>query len=166
MTKEEYINLFQKYHSWVVTECQNAPWVTKEDAEDISMQLFSALWENLNNINSTTVKTYLIRSARNKCTDQLRRKKFFNAYKKHTDTPYSEESLNKIEDRDLASIIQSIIETLPPKQRTLITLTHLHQYSREEICLALNTNPFTARNGLHLGLNNLRKRLLKHKITK
>lgn len=167
MSKEEYINLFHEYYHWVIKDCQNSPAISKEDAEDIAMQLFMYIWNNLPNINKSTVKTFLIRSARNKCIDYLRRNKQFQLYIKNNNTTnQAQDELKSIEKRNLLSRIRSVIETLPPKQQEIIKLTYLHGNTREEVSSKLNTNPITVRNGLHQGMNNLRKELLKHKITK
>lgn len=166
MSKEEYINLFHEYYHWVVKDCQNVHSISREDAEDIAMQLFMQLWDNLPNIKKDTVKTYLIKSARNKCVDQLRRIESFTLYEKSYDKVQIQDELNSIEKKDLLDKICSILNTLPPKQQQLIKLTYLHDNTREEVSITLNTNPLTVRNGLHQGMQNLRKKLLKHKIIK
>lgn len=165
MTQTEYINLFKEYHEWVIYYCKNVMNLHKEDAEDITMQLFSTLWDNLINIKTSTVKTYLITSAKNKCIDHLRRTKLLNDYSKHGSHINTDDELKKIERRSLISSIHSVIETLPPKQQKIIKLTYLYDNTREEVSSALNTNQFTVRNGLHQGMTNLRNKLKKQNIT-
>jgi len=167
MTTEEYINLFNEYYRWVINECKNVMNLSKEDAEDITMQLFMQLWDNLPSINKSTVKTLLTKSARNKCIDHLRQKKLHVAYVKKNDN-YSpiEDELKKIEKKNLISHIQSIIETLPSKQQKIIKLTYLHDYTRIEVSSELKTNPLTIRNGLQQGMKNLKNKLNKQNITR
>lgn len=125
--KKEFLPYHQKLYRIAYRILQDV-----ENAEDMVQDTYIKLWNNRDNmsgVNST--EAYAIIILRNTCLDYLKKK-----HEYHTDYDMNmpeETSLSKqIEQRDEASLLNSLVDKLPEKQR-LVMLKHLDGYSDDEI---------------------------------
>jgi RNA polymerase sigma factor (sigma-70 family) len=129
-----------------------------DQACDILQQVFLQLYISLPNLRTgDPLKAWLFQVARNRCLDELRRKRAIHfselesvndddelsplAAMPDTD-PLPEEW---VERRDLRECLQKAIQTLPPKFRSVVLLRYAAQLSFSEIGQVLNMPEATAK---------------------
>lgn len=129
-----------------------------DQACDILQQVFLQLYISLPNLRTgDPLKAWLFQVARNRCLDELRRKRAIHfselevvndddelsplAAMPDTD-PLPEELAER---RDLRECLQKAIQTLPPKFRSVVLLRYAAQLSFSEIGQVLNMPEATAK---------------------
>jgi RNA polymerase sigma factor (sigma-70 family) len=129
-----------------------------DQACDILQQVFLQLYLSLPNLRTgDPLKAWLFQVARNRCLDELRRKRaiHFSELELVTDDdelsplaampdtdPLPEELAER---RDLRECLQKAIQTLPPKFRSVVLLRYAAQLSFSEIGQVLNMPEATAK---------------------
>src|SRR5947209_12743689 len=129
-----------------------------DQACDISQQVFLQLYISLPTLRTgDPLKAWLFQVARNRCLDELRRKRtiHFSELESTTDedelsplaampdtSPLPEEVAER---RDLQDCLQRAIQALPPKFRSVVLLRYAAQLSFSEIGQALNMPEATAK---------------------
>jgi len=127
-------------------------------ASDILQQVFTQLYISLPNLRTgEPLKAWLFQVARNRCLDELRRKRLIHF--SELQAPGEEEELSPLaiipdtgplpeeiaERHDLQSILQRAIDALPPKFRAVVLLRYAAQLSFAEIGQALQMPEATAK---------------------
>lgn len=134
-------------------------------AEDMVQDIFAKVWQRRGQLEDiTNFSAYLFRMAQNHAIDQLRRlsrESAFLASLAGSESPSSspEDSLLK---KEVLSLIQQAIETLPPRQKEIY---HLHQQQglkHEEIAIRLGLSISTVQNHMFRALENIRTYLNAH----
>lgn len=129
-----------------------------DQACDILQQVLLQLYLSLSTLRtSKPLKSWLFQVARNRCLDELRRRRMihFSDFEVGNDeeeysalftipdnSPQPEELA---EHRDVQQRLQQAIQTLPPKFRTIVLLRYLSQLSFSEIGEALSIPEATAK---------------------
>ena len=129
-----------------------------DQACDISQQVFLQLYISLPTLRTgDPLRAWLFQVARNRCLDELRRKRtiHFSELESTTDedelsplaampdtSPLPEELAER---RDLQDCLQRAIQALPPKFRSVVLLRYAAQLSFSEIGQALNMPEATAK---------------------
>ena len=129
-----------------------------DSASDILQQVFTQLYISLPNLRTgEPLKAWLFRVARNRCLDELRRKRVVHF--SELQTPGEDEDLSPLaiipdtsplpediaERHDLQHILQEAIDGLPPKFRAVVLLRYAGQLSFSEIGRALEMPEATAK---------------------
>lgn len=125
---------------------------------DVSQHVFLQLYTSLPNLRTgEPLKAWLFQVARNRCLDELRRKRslHFSELEASNDDddlsplaiipdgqPLPEE---QAEHRDLQQALRQAIDTLPPKFRSVVLLRYASQLSFSEIGKTLNMPEATAK---------------------
>ncbi len=127
-------------------------------ASDILQQVFTQLYISLPKLRTgEPLKAWLFQVARNRCLDELRRKRVVHF--SELQTAYEEEDLSPLsiipdtsplpediaERHDLQHILQGAIAELPPKFRAVVLLRYASQLSFSEIGRALQMPEATAK---------------------
>jgi RNA polymerase sigma-70 factor (ECF subfamily) len=128
---------------------------SKEQAEDIMQETFFKLWQNRAKIREGNVLPWLLRVATNASLSLWRKKREF---------PLEEAPLLKSRELDPeeAATYREILEELnklPKRQRAVLTLRLLWDYSEEETAKILGVPPGTVRSNLFKARENLRKKI-------
>lgn len=129
-----------------------------DQASDILQQVFLQLYISLPNLRTgEPLKAWLFQVARNRCLDELRKKRaiHFSDLESSTDEddvsplaampdtgPLPEEVAER---HDLQACLQKAIEALPPKFRSVVLLRYASQLSFSEIGHVLNMPEATAK---------------------
>jgi RNA polymerase sigma-70 factor (ECF subfamily) len=127
-------------------------------ASDILQQVFTQLYVSLPNLRTgEPLKAWLFRVARNRCLDELRRKRV--THFSELQTPGEDEDLSLLttipdtsplpeevaEHHDLQNLLQQAIASLPPKLRAVVLLRYSEQLSFAEIGRTLEMPEATAK---------------------
>jgi RNA polymerase sigma factor (sigma-70 family) len=127
-------------------------------ASDILQQVFTQLYISLPNLRTgEPLKAWLFQVARNRCLDELRRKRIIHF--SELQTPGEDDELSPLaiipdtgplpeeiaERHDLQHILQRAIDALPPKFRAVVLLRYASQLSFSEIGQVLQMPEATAK---------------------
>ena len=137
-----------------------------EDAEDITQEVFIRFWKNLSSVSQPAHKSWLLKTARNACIDQLRRRK---RLKPVTIPEQNENSLDTIPDENAkapddtyleaerAEALSKMIVRLPENFREILVMHDIQGMPLKTIAESVQMPLNTVKVYLHRG----RKRLLK-----
>ncbi len=140
--------------------------ISKDSAEDATQDIYLKLWSNKEKLkNYNNVEAFAMTMTRNHCLDVLKLKSSSNLKIIHNNYKDNSQNLDRqIEVEDSVSIIHQLIANLPTKQKMIIQLRDVEQYSFEEIGKILEIQPTAVRVGLSRARKTIRTQLLnKHK---
>ena len=135
--KDAFEFLVKKYKNLVYSIALNTL-VNKNDASDVTQEVFLKAWANLSSYNPEfTFKTWIAKITVNHCINLN--------YKSRRMTAWDDEEMEKIttdeDDPEKAALdterrndIRNAIDSLPEKYRIIVQLYHQHSLSYEEIC--------------------------------
>lgn len=120
----------------------------KQDAEDISQEVFIKALTNLNKFNrNSTISTWLYRITVNHCKNFLLKKKikniftYSNSLEEFYDVPnYDLNAQDKLENDEFKQLFQNKLNDLPEKQRETFALRYFEELPYEEISKILGTS--------------------------
>jgi RNA polymerase sigma-70 factor (family 1) len=109
--------------------------------EEIVQDLFTTLWDKRPTLSINNVDAFIFTCIRNKAINyiesQLVRRKYWDYYKAFI--PQQEESTRRaVEFAELMRAVESCVETLPEKSRSVFRLSRLEGVSNREIAERLN----------------------------
>lgn len=138
--------------------------ISQDAAEDVTQDVLLKLW-----LNRTKVKTYnnveafAMTMVKNKCLDELKLKNAQNLKIVHANYKDNSSDLTtETETKDSISIIEKLINELPKKQRSIIQLRDVEQYTFEEIGKILEMNQTAIRVSLSRARKTIRQKLIKY----
>lgn len=138
--------------------------ISQDAAEDVTQDVLLKLW-----LNRTKVKTYnnveafAMTMVKNKCLDELKLKNAQNLKIVHANNKDNSSDLTtETETKDSISIIEKLINELPKKQRSIIQLRDVEQYTFEEIGKILEMNQTAIRVSLSRARKTIRQKLIKY----
>ena len=106
-----------------------------EDAEDVAQEVLLKLWDQRDKLeNIHNLEAYAMRMVRNMSINRLeapRRKQESIEDSALTDEKAS--PLKSVEDKDLLTLMQSIIQGLPENQRVVVQLRSIEGYTLSEV---------------------------------
>ena len=146
-------------------------WVGEADAEDLTQEVFLRVYRALPSFRSNSkFSTWIYTIARNLCLSELRKRGSRGEQlslddqgeeKIHWLLPESQEGLaERIEKEDIAGKVRELVERLPVKYRTVLTLFYLNQVRYEEIAEIMELPLGTVKTYIHRGRLALRNLIL------
>ena len=167
--------LVNKYQSLVLNTCFHFTH-NKNDAEDITQEVFIKVYESIKNFNyQSKLSTWLYRIAVNKSLNFIRDNKkreifsriesVFNKntkYEEQIEAPTSiiEEESDSIKLQRL-TILRASIQLLPENQKTAFILHNYEEISYQEIAEIMNTSLASVEGLIHRAKINVQKNILK-----
>lgn len=155
---ESYSILFSKYYKNLVlfagTIIQD-----KTVCEDIVQNIFLKLWNDRKElIIETSLKSYLLRSVRNSCLDQLRHKKIVESYALKFFLSFDDfdSTENYVFYSDLQQHLKDAISNLPEKQRETFIMSRFKDMKYKEIAETLNISERAVEDRISKALAQLR----------
>ena len=157
MTRKEYNIAVDTYSGrlfgYVLKCLQNS-----EDASDIVQDVFERLWNHRKNVESEKVKAWLFTTAHNALINFAKKKARMDLYGDNLP-----ERIQQAENRfEMKEIVDMVIDTLPPLQKSILLLRDLEGYHYDEIgeMLSLSSSQvkvylFRARKKIKLQLKDL-----------
>ncbi len=131
---------------------------SREDAQEVAQDVFITLHRKLDTYRfESSLKTWIYRIAFNLSMNRLQKRKREEGpllpYEEAVKNPKTEEYFKKSEEEKLVAsdqqdMIQDMLETLAPDQKTCLVLRSIEGLSYEEIAAATNTNINTVRSRL------------------
>lgn len=132
--------------------------------EELLQSVFVSLWDHRKSLNeSLPVSSYIYRCASNKIYDYLRQKYAHNKYVEHQKINAVNEENNTINDiyfNDLKESIDSIVDTLPPRQKNIFFLSRYRYLNNKEIAKQLNISVRTVETQIYKVIKTIRKKLM------
>lgn len=128
-------------------------------AEEVVQNLFVKIWEKRNTFEiEISVKNYLFRSVRNQCINLIQHEKVkqLHAQKIREALFADEASESYFLEAEMASKIESVIETLPEKRREIFRLSREEGLKYREIAEKLEISVKTVETQMGLALRALR----------
>lgn len=129
--------------------------------EDAVHDLFVRLWTSKERLsNPPSVKNYLFKSMRNILLRKMKREEKFTdidgqEYPLSFSISYGNETIKRVEDRELQVKIRAFIDTLPSRQQEIIFLRFYEGLSYEEIADIMSISVNSAYKLLYKALDNL-----------
>ena len=131
----------------------------REEAEDVVQEVYVKLWGMRNELTKyNSIEALAIRITRNLCLDQLRRRKVnLDAMKAESlkEESRSVSPAEKLEKKEEAEMVHTLIAALPEPQRSLVHLRHLEGKEYEEISEMVNMNV----NAIRVSISRARKQM-------
>jgi RNA polymerase sigma-70 factor (ECF subfamily) len=119
----------------------------KEDAEDITQDVFITAMKNINQLHDTSVfNGWIYKIAHNKAINVLRKRKviaLFNMKLNAVETKYYEKSFNH--DDEFCFEIEKLIDQLNDSDKTLLFLRVLEDMNFKELSIVFDTSPASLR---------------------
>ena len=130
----------------------------RASAEDLTQEVFLGLYRNLHTIRSSAhVKHWLRQATSRRCID-FGRKARLRRFLSLGDVPEPATEL-RLADPSMARRLQTLVATLPPKQRMTVVLRYQEDLEPTEIAAVLRLPLNTVKSSLRRSLELLRKKL-------
>ena len=168
MKNSTYKNLLEKHNNRVFSY---AYYIlrNREDAEDITQDVFIRLWQNWDRIDHNKVKAWMMKVVHNRCMDLYRRKKVpinqqCKAYGVELQSIPSERTVENnpeynLEFTESQKLLLSALDTLPPRTREILLMHYYQDLKYKTISEIMNTKISTIKVAVHRGKRLLRKAL-------
>lgn len=132
---------------------------TREDAEDITQDVFIRLWQHWQKVDQQRLGAWLMRVAHNAVIDHVRRHK---PDKKRVDLVAGVENAIAVEDTEIESqqfqeLLESAISQLSDPYRSIVIMRDVQGLSYQEIEQVLNLGQSQVKVYLHRGRRKLRE---------
>ena len=137
--------------------------ISKDSAEDATQDIYLKLWKNKEKLKTyNDVEAFAMTMIKNHCLDVLKLKSSSNLKIIHNNYKDNSQNLDRETDvKDSVSIVHKLIDDLPTKQKLIIQLRDVEQYSFEEIGKILEIKPTAVRVALSRARKTIREKLLK-----
>lgn len=132
----------------------------RQETEDIVQEVLIKIWKNLNVVVNANQKAWILKTTKNLCLDQLRKRKKMNYSIDENsgqqdifeNVKLSFDSLeNEIEQKDIQQIFLKILSKLPERIREILILREVMEYSYYEISESLDISLNTVKVSIHRG---------------
>ena len=138
-----------------------------EEARDITQNAFVKAFNSIKRLkDKKKFKSWLFTIGANLARDHLKAKKNNMPLEEWMEPINVNTPEKKMMCRDLTEKLKKIMESLPDRQRQVLSLRLLHELSFNEIAETLTIKPETARTNFHFGLKKLKEMLFARGITK
>lgn len=156
--------LIEKYAAYVSTVIRRIvlPALSESDIEELSADVFTAVWRNPNSVTADNIKSYLAAAARNKALSRLRTLKEWQ--------PPDDEFLSvadvesEADKRLLAEALASALEELESSDREILVETYYYCRQLKETAAKLEITENAAKTRLFRARNRLKKILTERGI--
>ena len=132
------------------------------EAEDVTQETFTQFWQH--GAEAEHPKAWLLRVARNRCLDRLRRRKRLE-YRDHESLPEAIEhrdGLASFELDEMSASLRSAVDALPEPHRSIVLLFALQGMSGKDCAAALGITVNQVKVYLHRARTRLRKDMSQH----
>ncbi|MDA3929259.1 MAG: RNA polymerase sigma-70 factor [Prolixibacteraceae bacterium] len=138
----------------------------QDECEEVVQAFFLKLWESRKTINITTsVKSYLYSSVRNRCLNYIKHLKIKQEYQSEMVNSPAKNNFdsNTFLEIDLIEKINQCIDSLPPRRKEIFILSREHGLKYREIAEQLGLSIKTVEAQMGQALKDLREQLKDYK---
>lgn len=169
--KAAFEMLLKTHHSKVLNTCYKFL-LNKEDAEDITQEVFVEVYQSMHNFRGDAqISTWIYRIAISKCLDEIKkrkRKKRISSVGKILGLEFAENKISDITEPDTTleqkqhfKLLQSALNQLPDTQRIAFTLSKIDGYSNDEIAAIMQTTLVAVESLVYRGKKKVKEELEK-----
>ncbi|WP_312399099.1 RNA polymerase sigma-70 factor [Sphingobacterium sp.] len=160
--REAFAEIYDRYSMMIYYKI-NQMLRDENASKDLVQDLFTSIWEKCDLIRDNVgISSYLYVAARNRVLNYIQRGKTKSDYLTEIGK-YSlqviDETLEKIDEKDLMLLLTSEIARLPAKMREVFELSRLEDLSHREIAERLNLSESTVKKQVQNALKILKVRL-------
>jgi RNA polymerase sigma-70 factor (ECF subfamily) len=156
--------LFRLFYAPLVLFAQKSFSFTREDAEDLTVELFGKLWVNRSRLREVEhLSPFIYTSARNACVDFIRKKqrRHITEVVEEPATAAAEDSYEREMIRaEVLRIIEAQVQALPQKCREIFILTYYDGLNSQQIAEKLHISVSNVTSQRNRALQLLKKELL------
>lgn len=160
--REAFAEIYDRYSMMIYYKI-NQMLRDESVSKDLVQDLFTSIWEKSDLIrNHVGISSYLYIAARNRVLNYVQKEKTKSDYLGEIGTfslAVSDETLEKIDEKDLILLITNEISKLPAKMRQVFELSRLEDLSHREIAERLSLSESTVKKQVQNALKILKKRL-------
>ncbi|MNG79239.1 ECF RNA polymerase sigma factor SigW [compost metagenome] len=160
--KEAFAEIYDRYSMMIYYKI-NQMLRDENASKDLVQDLFTSIWEKCDLIRDNVgISSYLYVAARNRVLNYIQRGKTKSDYLTEIgkySLQVTDETLEKIDEKDLMLLLTSEIARLPAKMREVFELSRLEDLSHREIAQRLNLNESTVKKQVQNALKILKVRL-------
>jgi len=132
----------------------------KHEAQDITQDVFTRLWNNIEQVELEKVSAWLSTVTRNACIDQLRKRREFSEVEdEHQVTLNHQEPAGSMQHQQLSTWLSNAISCLKEPYSSLIMLCDVQQNSQSIAAQSLNLTTSQVKVYLHRARHELRSLL-------
>lgn len=159
--KEAFTEIYRRH--WHLLYLHTRKLLTdKDEAKDLVQDVFYSLWTKANELDvRTNVKGYLYVTARNRVLNAIRNKKgntFIELIAEEI-IAMDHTTVQQIDERELAALIDAEIEQLPPKMKLVFELSRKEFLTHKEIAKRLDMNEEAVKKQISRSIKILRLKL-------
>ena len=139
----------------------------KQDAEDLTMDIFTDLENRILKHEISYFKSWLYQLSKNECLMKLRKSKTFQEDILSSEVPHNDSELQvKIDTEQKIEALQKAISYLKEEQRKALVLFFLHKKSYQEISEEMNLPLSKVKSAIQNGKRNLKINLQENELFK
>jgi RNA polymerase sigma-70 factor (family 1) len=135
----------------------------REEAKDLVQDVFTWLWNNRNDFTlNTTLSGYLYKSVLNRIFDVIKHKGIIRKYVdsgQHYIEVSQEDTDFLIREKDITSLIEKEIQSMPPRMREIYNLKKKYFLSTKDIAAELSLSEHTVSTQMKRALKHLKVKL-------
>jgi RNA polymerase sigma factor (sigma-70 family) len=161
MNQSQFVNLVNPFKQKLFRLAKRLL-VSVEEAEDATQEVMLKLWDKQDSLKQyNNVEALAMTMTKNYCLDQLKSKRAGNMKLVHDNYIGREAGLNAmVEDADLWSWAEKIINGLPEQQRMIVQMREIEQYEFEEIAKVMGMQQTAVRVALSRARKTIKEKLL------
>ncbi len=134
--------------------------MSEQQAEDLVQQAFIMIWEKRSNIDpQKSLRAYLFRIAYTRMLNVIRDHSKFDDNAKTNEKESSEEADAILRNRELATAIETAIQSMPEKRQNVFRLCFIKEFTYKDAAEVLGVSVKTVENHMGLALKELRGKL-------
>lgn len=150
-------NLYLKHILLLCAVSYISTWTVRMWQEELAMDIFIYLWENRETFQiQLSLKAYLFQAAKNKCLNELRKKKETVGLD-GVEVSTINTSVSTLETEELYRLIQEAVFSLPDKCRNIFLLSRRENLTNQEIARRLNISVKTVEGQITTALKKIKK---------
>jgi len=160
--KEAFEQLFYMHYARVFNLARRF-YLSKENSEEITQQVFVIIWEKRHSIDpEQSFESYVLAIARNLIINYLKRKTYVQGYINyalHNNSDLDFITENLIDYQDLQNCLEFLINQLPPRRKQIFLLSRNSGLSYKDIAQELSLTESTVNTQITKALEFLREKL-------
>lgn len=157
--RQDFEEIVRYYTPYVMTILQNQLGTEhiEADVEEVCMDVFLALWHNRERIHSDNLRGWLVRVARNKACDLVRKKGVRTIPLEDLVVVSDDHALEGLDQKERSRMVRDALHKLGDSDREIFLRYYYYEQKINEIAGEMGMNPETVKSRLKRGREALKK---------